>query len=379
MKYLDEFRQRDAAAAIIRKIRSISSRRVNLMEICGTHTHAISRFGIREALPENIRLISGPGCPVCVTSAADINRVISFSAERGDVVITTFGDMMRVPGSNSSLQEQKAAGGDIRVVYSAMNALEMARTNPDKEVVFYAVGFETTAPTVAATILAAGERGIRNFSVLALHKLTPPAMKLLLDSGGVEVHGFICPGHVTAIIGAAAYEFIARDYNAPCVVAGFEPLDALMGIYMLVRQLEEGRCAIEVEYDRVVKWAGNAKAQEVIAEVFEPTDAAWRGIGVIPASGLKLKERYRSFDAEARFIIPGAADAEPPGCRCGDVLKGVIRPDGCPLFAKACTTETPVGPCMVSSEGTCAAFYKYRAFDKEGNTLAERVLPSLPA
>lgn len=363
MKYLDEFRQREAATAIIRKIRSISKKKINLMEICGTHTHAISRFGIREALPGNIRLISGPGCPVCVTSAADINRVIAFSAERGDVVITTFGDMMRVPGSNSSLQEQKAAGGDIRVVYSAMNALETARANPDKEVVFYAVGFETTAPTVAATILGAQERGIRNFSVLALHKLTPPAMKFLLDSGGVEVHGFICPGHVTAIIGAAAYEFIARDYKAPCVVAGFEPLDALMGIYMLVRQLEENRCAIEVEYDRVVKWAGNAKAQEVIAEVFEPADAAWRGIGVIPASGLKLNEQYRSFDAEARFIIPGAADAEPAGCRCGDVLKGVIRPNECPLFGRACTTETPVGPCMVSSEGTCAAFYKYRTLD----------------
>lgn len=368
MKYLDEFRQRDAAAAIIKKIRSISKRRVNLMEICGTHTHAISRFGIREALPENIRLISGPGCPVCVTSAKDVNRVIAFSASREDVVIATFGDMMRVPGSTSSLQEQKAAGGDIRVVYSALNALDMARANPDKECVLYAVGFETTAPTVAAAILAAKAEGVKNFSVLALHKLTPPAMKFLLDSGGVEVHGFICPGHVTAIIGAAAYEFIAKDYRAPCVVAGFEPLDALMGIYMLIRQLEEGRCAIEVEYDRVVKWAGNVKAQAVTEEVFEPADAAWRGIGVIPGSGLKIRDAFSAFDAEARFTVAQAPfhdDAEPPGCRCGDVLKGVIRPNGCPLFGKTCTTETPVGPCMVSSEGTCAAFYKYRAFNAE--------------
>ena len=360
MKYIDEFRQKEAAQAIIKKIRSLSRKEVNIMEICGTHTHSISKYGIREALPENIRLISGPGCPVCVTSATDVNRIIEFSRTRKDAIIATFGDMMKVPGTDSSLQEEKARGADIRVVYSPLDSIEIARNNPDKEVVLFAVGFETTSPTVAATVLGAKEAGLKNFSALSLHKLTPPAMKALLDSGEIKIDGFIAPGHVTAIIGARAYGFLAEDYKSPCVVAGFEPIDALLGIYMLIRQFEEQRCAIEIEYDRVVTWEGNTRAQEVINEVFEPSDSLWRGIGNIPGSGLSFRQTYSEFDAEKRFSMPKGVDAEPKGCMCGSVLKGLITPDKCPLFAKACTPEFPIGPCMVSSEGTCAAWYKYR-------------------
>lgn len=361
MKYIDEYRERNRAQGIISMVRRISKKEVSIMEICGTHTHSISKYGIREALPPNIKLISGPGCPVCVTSATDINRIIDFSRSRSDVIIATFGDMMRVPGSSSTLQQERARGADIRVVYSPLGSLDIARENPDKEVVLYAVGFETTAPTVGATILSAKEEGIKNLSVLSLHKLTPPAMKALLDSGEVRIDGFICPGHVTAIIGARAYEFLAAEYKAPCVVAGFEPIDALMGIYMLVDQLEKGRREIEIQYKRVVTWEGNRKAQAVVEEVFEPADSLWRGIGMIPKSGLGIREAYREFDAEARFEIGAGTEAEPKGCRCGSVLKGLITPPECPLFGKVCTTEFPVGPCMVSSEGTCAAFYKYRS------------------
>ena len=360
MKYIDEFRQKEAAQAIIKKIRSLSRKEVNIMEICGTHTHSISKYGIREALPENIRLISGPGCPVCVTSATDVNRIIEFSRTRKDAIIATFGDMMKVPGTDSSLQEEKAQGADIRVVYSPLDSIEIAKNNPDKEVVLFAVGFETTSPTVAATVLGAKDAGLRNFSAISLHKLTPPAMKALLDSGEIEIDGFIAPGHVTAIIGAKAYGFLADDYKSPCVVAGFEPIDALMGIYMLVKQFEENRCAIEIEYDRVVTWEGNTRAQEVLNEVFEPSDSLWRGIGNIPGSGLSFRQAYSGFDAEKRFSMPKGVDAEPKGCQCGSVLKGLITPEKCPLFAKACTPEFPIGPCMVSSEGTCSAWYKYR-------------------
>lgn len=360
MRYIDEFRAKAGAEGIIERIRKVSKKPVNIMEICGTHTHSISRYGIREALPPSIRLISGPGCPVCVTSASDINRIIDFSRSREDVIIATFGDMMRVPGSASTLQEQRARGGDIRVVYSPLGALDIARANPGREVVLYAVGFETTAPTVAATIMSAKEEGIENISVLSLHKLTPPAMRALLDGGEVRIDGFIAPGHVTAIIGAGAYEFLSTDYRSPCVVAGFEPLDALLGILMLTLQLEEGRCATEIEYDRVVNREGNRKAQSIISEVFEPADSLWRGIGMIPQSGLAIREAYAQFDAGRRFDIPAGVDLEPAGCRCGSVLKGLITPDECPLFGKSCTTGTPVGPCMVSSEGTCSAYYKYR-------------------
>ncbi len=363
MKYISEFRNRKQARCLLKMIREISKRPVNIMEICGTHTHTISKYGIREAMPPTVNLISGPGCPVCVTSAGDINRIIDFSRSNRDVIIATFGDMMKVPGTESSLQEEKARGADIRVVYSPLGTIDLALQNPEKEVVFYAVGFETTAPTVAATIVAAEQRGIKNLSVLCLHKLTPPAMKALMDSGRIEIHGFICPGHVTSIIGAGAYEFLARDYGAPSVVAGFEPLDAIHGIYMLIKQLEEGRSEIEIQYSRVVTWEGNLKARMMLNEVFEPCDARWRGIGNIPASGLRIKENYSFFDAGKRFDIPEGADEEPPGCACGEVLKGLIRPPECVLFGSGCTPESPVGPCMVSAEGTCAAYYRYGGHD----------------
>jgi hydrogenase expression/formation protein HypD len=361
MKHVDEFRQRDRADGLTRRIREVSRKSVSIMEICGTHTHALSRYGIREALPAGIRLVSGPGCPVCVTSEYDIDRLIEFCGGNRDVIIATFGDMMRVPGSRSTLEEERAAGADVRVLYSPLGALDIAASNPDREVVLYAVGFETTAPTVAAAILAARERRMGNLSVLALHKLTPPAMKALLDAGGVEIDGFLCPGHVTAVIGAKAYGFLSDVYHKPCVVAGFEPLDALMGIYMLIEQLERGRSEIEVEYSRVVSRDGNLKAQAIASEVFEPADALWRGIGLIPASGLRIRERYGSFDAERRFRMDGvpARDGR-AGCGCGDVLRGAISPPECALFAVACTPDDPAGPCMVSSEGTCAAFYRYR-------------------
>lgn len=362
MRLIDDFRERKRAVALLDSIRSLSKKAVSIMEICGTHTHSISKYGIRDALPKTINLVSGPGCPVCVTSASDINSIIDFSRSRKGAIIATFGDMMRVPGSSSNLMEEKACGADIRVVYSPLNVIDIARENPDKEVVFYAVGFETTAPTVAATIVKAKNDGIRNLSVLSLHKLTPPAMKALMDSGEVAIDGFICPGHVTAVIGAGSYSFLSSEYGAPCVVAGFEPVDVLLGMHMLIRQLEEGRHEIEIEYGRVVTWDGNTVAKGMIDEVFHPADALWRGIGVIPLSGLKINPAYADFDAEKRFKIAAGEEKEPAGCKCGEVIKGLMTPPECPLFGRSCTTDTPVGPCMVSSEGTCAAFYRYRGF-----------------
>ena len=360
MNYIDEFRRRPQALGLLDKIREISTKKANIMEICGTHTHSVSKYGIRDALPPNIRLISGPGCPVCVTAIGDINRVIELTRSEPDVIIATFGDMMRVPGSSSTLAEQRARGADIRVVYSPLNSIEMAAANPSKQVVLYAVGFETTSPTVAATIISAKKAGLKNLSVLALHKLTPPAMSALIESGEVAIDGFICPGHVTAIIGARAYEFLSTRYGSPCVVAGFEPLDLLLGLYMLIKQIEEGRSEIEVEYDRVVTWDGNKVANEALEEVFRPTDAVWRGIGSIPASGLGIRDDYADFDAERRFSLEYLPGPEPAGCECAPVLRGVKTPPECALFGTGCTPENPIGPCMVSSEGTCAAYYNYR-------------------
>ncbi|MEW6117752.1 MAG: hydrogenase formation protein HypD [Nitrospirota bacterium] len=359
MKYIDEFRNRELARGVLEKIHETSKKSVSIMEICGSHTHSISKYGIRDALPSTIRLISGPGCPVCVTSAGDLNRIIEFIKTRKDVIITTFGDMMRVPGSGSSFQEEKARGSDIRVVYSPLDTLKIAKSNPEREVIFYGVGFETTAPTVAATLLMTKQMNLKNLSFFSLHKLTPPAMRTLLDSGEVELNGFICPGHVTAVIGAEAYRFIASEYHAPCVVAGFEPLDMLQGLYLLIQQLEEGRSDIEIQYKRVVTWEGNKKAQEIMTQVFEVCDASWRGIGTIPMSGLSIRDAFADFDAERRFAIDKGGGEEPPGCSCGDIIKGRLGPHDCALFGAACTPEDPQGPCMVSSEGTCAAYYKY--------------------
>ncbi|MFO0792892.1 MAG: hydrogenase formation protein HypD [Candidatus Brocadiaceae bacterium] len=353
MNYIDEFRQKETAQGILKKIHEISRRNVNIMEICGTHTHTISKYGIRNSLPSTIRLISGPGCPVCVTSAADIDTIIEFSKNEKDVIIATFGDMMRVPGTALSLQELKSMGRDIRVVYSPLGSIDIAKANPGREVLLYAVGFETTAPTVAATVLTAKEEQLKNLSVLAVHKLTPPAMNALLGSGELRLHGFICPGHVTAIIGAKAYKFISDDYHAPCVVAGFEPLDTIHGLYMLINQLENGRTDIEIQYKRVVTWEGNTKAQKIIDQVFEICDSDWRGIGRIPMSGLSLRKEYAEYDAKKRFCITNISETLNSklktqnsklnlGCSCGEVLKGLITPDQCPLFGKLCTPETPI-------------------------------------
>lgn len=361
LNFIDEFRSRESVLKIVEKINAISTKRVTIMEICGTHTHSISKYGIRETLPRNINLISGPGCPVCVTSGADIDRMIAFARARPDVIIATFGDMMRVPGSASTLAEAKAEGADVRVVYSPLNAIEFALKNPEREVLLFAVGFETTSPTVAATIKAAKANGISNLSALALHKLTPPAMRALIETGSTRIDGFICPGHVTAITGSDAYAFLADEFNTPSVVAGFEPVDLLLGIYMLISQIEEGRAEIEVEYSRVVHAKGNQRAQEVLSEVFTPAAALWRGIGEIPASGLKIRDAYAEFDAEQRYDIPTGPEVIIEGCDCAGVLKGLITPPECALFAAACTPENPIGPCMVSSEGTCAAYYRYRS------------------
>ncbi len=358
MKYLSEYRDSSLALKIADRIRSISKKPARFMEICGTHTVAIFKNGIRKVLPQHIELVSGPGCPVCVTANRDIDKAIKI-ARIPDVVVTTFGDMIRVPGSESSLKHEKSLGADVRMVYSTMDALEVARQNPDKKVVFLGIGFETTAPTIAAAVVAAEAEGIQNFLVLSSHKLLPPAMDALLSGGELDVSGFICPGHVSTVIGTAPYEVVVSQYKTPCVVVGFEPLDILQGIYMLASQIEAGEAKVEIQYTRSVSPEGNQNAMNTMFRVFEPCDAPWRGLGVIPKSGLALREAYRAFDADALFDVDVPDSSEPPGCKCGEVLRGVSTPIDCKLFRKLCTQDNPVGPCMVSSEGTCAAYYRY--------------------
>ncbi|MDO8568971.1 MAG: hydrogenase formation protein HypD, partial [Dehalococcoidales bacterium] len=310
-------------------------------------------------LPPNIEMLSGPGCPVCVTAASDLDRAIALAREPG-VIITSFGDMIRVPGSHSSLQKAKAEGADVRVVYSTQDAIAIARGNPAKSVVFIGIGFETTAPTIAASVLQAEQEGIKNYFVLSLHKVCPPIMKSILDLGEVRLNGIICPGHVSAIIGSRPYEFIARDYHIACVVSGFEPVDILLTVAMLVDQIENEDYKVEIAYRRGVKPEGNLPALKLMETVFEVGDADWRGIGSVPGSGLKLREAYRRFDADSKFEITVKPAREPKGCLCGSVLRGVSTPPDCKLFGNICTPEHPVGPCMVSSEGSCATYYNYR-------------------
>ncbi|MEA1939775.1 MAG: hydrogenase formation protein HypD [Candidatus Caldatribacteriota bacterium] len=357
MKYIDEYRNEEIAQKIIREINVISKKQVNLMEVCGTHTVTIFRNGIRNILPGNVNLLSGPGCPVCVTPTRNIDDIIALSREK-DFIITTFGDMIRVPGSTSSLEKEKANGADIRIVYSTLDALNIARDNPAKKIVFMGVGFETTSPTIASVILKAKGEKINNFSVLCVAKIMPPAMKSLLDAEEVNIDGFICPGHVSAIIGSEPYCFIANQYKVPCVISGFEPLDILQGIYMLIKQIEEKRAEIEIQYKRVVRPEGNKIALQKLKEVFRIVDSNWRGIGNIENSGLDLKEEFHRFNAR-KFKVEVEETKEFAGCRCGEVLRGVIIPPECSLFGKICTPEDPKGACMVSSEGTCAAYYKY--------------------
>ncbi|PIV99927.1 MAG: hydrogenase formation protein HypD [Deltaproteobacteria bacterium CG17_big_fil_post_rev_8_21_14_2_50_51_6] len=358
MKYLDEYRDREISQMIVEKIRKTSRRPARLMEICGTHTMAIFRHGIRSLLPAGIELLSGPGCPVCVTSMEDIDRCVALADIPG-IIITTFGDMIRVPGSVSSLGEKRSRGADVRMVYSTFDALDIARQNSDKDVVFLGVGFETTAPTVAAAIKTAFAQSLKNFSVLSAHKLLPPAMDALLTGGDLEIEGFICPGHVTTVIGTSPYERIAEQYHVPCVVIGFEPVDILQGILMLIEQIENGRSQVEIQYARGANPQGNKNAMALLDEIFVPRDSKWRGLGLIADSGLRIREKFAVFDAERRFSLSVPEAHEPKGCRCAEVLKGAAKPVQCGLFRKLCTPRTPVGPCMVSSEGTCAAYFKY--------------------
>jgi hydrogenase expression/formation protein HypD len=358
LKHLAEYRDSAIAKKLIEKIRNTSNRDVRLMEVCGTHTVSIFRSGIRSLLPRSISLLSGPGCPVCVTAQKEIDAFIELS-RIDDVIVATFGDLIRVPGSKSSLLKQRAEGRDIRIVYSTFDALEIARKNPAKKVVFLGVGFETTAPTIAAAIFSAAETDVSNFSVISAHKLVPQALEALMASENVQIDGFILPGHVSVIIGVKAYRAFYKRHRMPCVIAGFEPTDILQAIDLLVEQIECGRPALENAYQRAVTPEGNTKAQKLLAEVFKPADVCWRAIGVIPQSGLKIRKKYERYDAETVFNIQVTDSAEPKGCACGEILIGIKTPPECPLYKTVCTPMDPVGPCMVSTEGTCAAYYKY--------------------
>jgi hydrogenase expression/formation protein HypD len=358
VKYISEFRRSELAQGLIAHIWHQSKKPARFMEFCGGHTVTIFRYGIRQVLPQNIEMVSGPGCPICVTANADLDKAIAL-AQIPEVIIATFGDMLKVPGSRSSLQKAKAEGAEVMTVYSTMDALKAAEDNPDKSVVFLGIGFETTAPTVAASILQAEEKGIKNYYVLSLHKLCPPVIRTLLDAGEVKLGGLVCPGHVSTIIGCHPWEFIASDYGIPCVISGFEPLDILQCVDMLVEQVEKGESKVEIAYKRGVRPEGNQQALKLMEQVFEPAPARWRGIGEVANSGLRLRGKYKRFDAEARFNIEPGPTLEAAGCICGEILRGVKTPADCPLFAKTCMPESPVGPCMVSSEGSCSAYYSY--------------------
>jgi hydrogenase expression/formation protein HypD len=358
LKLVSEFRNSELAQGLIAQIRHQSKKPARLMEFCGGHTVSIFRYGIRQVLPPTVEMVSGPGCPICVTANADLDKAIAL-AKIPNVIITTFGDMVKVPSSRSTLQEVKANGADVRMVYSTMDALKIAGENPKKSVVFLGIGFETTAPTVAASILQAEEQGLKNYFVYSMHKVCPPVIRALLDSGEVKLDGLVCPGHVSAITGAGSWEFIAREYGIPCVVAGFEPLDILQCIAMLVAQIEKGESKMEIAYRRGVHTVGNLQALKLMKQVFEPAAADWRGMGSVPDSGLKIRKKYQRFDAEHNFEIKPGKTVEHKGCLCGEVLRGVKTPADCKLFGKVCTPQSPVGPCMVSSEGTCSAYYLF--------------------
>ncbi|MBT2226579.1 hydrogenase formation protein HypD [Nonomuraea sp. NEAU-A123] len=367
MRFVDEFRDAETARALAARIsaRCEPGRRYKFMEVCGGHTHTIYKHGIEDYLPEAVTLVHGPGCPVCVIPMGRVDDAIHI-ARQPDVIMTSFGDMMRVPGGESTFLDAKAEGADIRMVYSPLDALKIARTHPDRRVVFMAIGFETTAPSTAVTVLRAAEEGIENFSVFCNHVLIIPAIKAILDSPDLRLDGFIGPGHVSTIIGCRPYEFIARDYRQPFVVAGFEPLDILHSVDMLLGQLAEGRGEVENQYARVVPWDGNRIAMEAIGTVMRVRPHfEWRGLGFISHSALGMAEEYAAFDAERIFDIPGTRIADPKACQCGEVLKGVLKPWECKVFGTACTPETPIGTCMVSSEGACAAYYNFGRFSRE--------------
>ena len=368
MKFIDEYRQSDLAVMLAQKIAGLTSQPLKLMEVCGGHTHTIFKYGIEDLLPENIEMIHGPGCPVCVIPLGRVDDAISI-AQQPDVIFTTFGDAMRVPGSKTSLLDAKAQGADVRMVYSPLDALKIAKNNPAKHVVFLGLGFETTAPSTAMTILQAAKDNVENFSVFCNHITIVPALKAMLDSPDLKLDGFVGPGHVSTVIGTRCYEFVPREYGKPLVVTGFEPLDVLQSVYMIVKQIVEGRAEIENQYARVVYREGNRKALEVLSDVFEPRQYfEWRGLGSIAHSGMKLRDKYARFDAELKFSVPGLRVADPKACQCGEILKGVKKPWECKVFGTACTPETPIGSCMVSSEGACAAYYNFGRLSK----IAER-------
>jgi hydrogenase expression/formation protein HypD len=366
MKYVDEFRDRDKASALLREIEALtrtigSHRPIQIMEVCGGHTHSIFRYGIEGMLPEQIELVHGPGCPVCVLPMGRIDDCIAIASQPG-VILTTFGDAMRVPGSRGSLLQAKANGADIRMVYSPTDALEIARKNSDREVVFFGLGFETTMPSTALTVLEAERDGTGNFSVFCNHITIVPTIKAILDSPDLRIDGFLGPGHVSMVIGTVPYEFVARHYRKPLVVSGFEPLDVLQSVWMVLRQISDGRAEVENQYARVVGAGGNAAALRAIATVYELREFfEWRGLGSIDFSGIRFRDAYARFDAERRFAVPGARIADPLSCQCGEVLKGVLKPHQCKVYGTACSPETPLGALMVSSEGACAAYYRYAA------------------
>ena len=361
MRFVDEYRSGEVAARLAERIAALvePGRHYKLMEVCGGHTHAIYKHGVEDLLPDEIELVHGPGCPVCVIPMGRQDDAIAI-AERPEVIFTTFGDMMRVPASKGSLLDAKARGADVRMVYSPLDALKLARQNPEREVAFFAIGFETTTPSTALTLLRARAEGARNFFVFANHVTIIPAIRAILDSPDLRLDGFIGPGHVSTVIGTRPYRFIARDFGKPVVVSGFEPLDVLQGVYMVLRQLRDGRSEVENQYTRVVREEGNLLALRAIADTMElRTTFEWRGLGFISQSALKLRPEFADFDAELRYEVPGVRVADPKACQCGEVLKGVIKPWECKVFGTACTPDHPIGTCMVSSEGACAAYYNY--------------------
>ena len=366
MKFVDEFRSQPLAQRLAGEIATLAGDRAyQIMEVCGGHTHTIYKHGVEDYLPENVALIHGPGCPVCVIPMGRLDDAI-YIAEQPDVIFTSFGDMMRVPGGRGSFLDAKARGADVRIVYSPLDALNIARRNPGRRVVFFAIGFETTAPSTAITLMRAKAEGLRNFSIFCNHVTIIPAIKAILDSPDLRLSGFIGPGHVSTIIGCRPYEFIAHNYGRPIVVGGFEPLDILQSIQMILKQISEGRVCVENQYTRAVSWNGNARALQVLNETMELRPFfEWRGLGFISHSALKVREAFAEHDAERLFNLPGVRVADPKACQCGEVLKGVLKPWQCKVFGTACTPETPIGTCMVSSEGACAAYYNYGRFTRE--------------
>ncbi|MBD2134474.1 hydrogenase formation protein HypD [Sphaerospermopsis sp. FACHB-1094] len=362
MKYVDEFRNPEKAQALQKEIEKLSrqiDKHLKIMEVCGGHTHSIFKYGIEEILPNNIELIHGPGCPVCVMPKGRIDDAIALS-QNPHIILTTFGDAMRVPGSKTSLLQAKAQGADIRMVYSPWDSLKIAKENPEKEIVFFGLGFETTAPSTAFTVLQAAAENITNFSLFSNHVLVIPALQALLENPDLQLDGFVGPGHVSMVIGTEPYEFIAQKYHKPIVVSGFEPLDIFQSIWMLLKQIVENRCEVENQYNRLVEKAGNKNALTAMNQVFTAREKfAWRGLGEIPNSGFQIREEYAQFDAEVKFAIPNLTVPDHKACKCGDILKGVLKPWECKVFGTACTPENPIGACMVSSEGACAAYYKY--------------------